>query len=158
MGMDLIGHEPITTHGEYFRASIWRWPTLWKFVCDSCGDILTEEDKESGNYNGGHFITKPKAMQIGTKLWSMLRTGVVAAYAEATPPVLSKIAAFHEELHKRLAEQGNGQFGSCRGTIIMTPGGIPVLQLREAKPDPLDPHVVAEFADFCVESGGFEIW
>lgn len=151
MGMDLLGHEPITTHGEYFRASIWRWPTLWKFVCDSCGDILTEEDQKSGNYNGGHFIAKPKAMQIGKKLWSMLRSGEVAAYAESTPPVLGKIAALH------LEEQGHGQFASCRGTIIMLPGAEPVLQLREAKPDTLDPQVVAEFADFCLESGGFRI-
>jgi hypothetical protein len=153
MGMDLKGHEPITTQGEYFHASMWCWPTLWKFVCDSCGDSLTEEDKEGGKYNGGHLIAKPKAMQVGAKLWSLLRTGEVAAYAAVTPPVLDEDAAEYMRFREAF-----GHGGVCKGTIVMTPGGEPVLQLRKARPEPLDANVVAEFADFCLESGGFEIW
>jgi len=153
MGMDLVGRKPISTHGEYFRSSCWQWGPLWKLLCDTCGSILTEEDKKNGQYNIGHLITDPKAKQIGAKIWSMLRSGEVAAYAAATPPVLDEgTAAF-----MRLTEEALGRrLGT--GTVIVSQGGKPTVHLRDAKPEPLDLHFVAEFADFCLQSGGFEIW
>ena len=36
MGMDVHGNDPTTKEGEYFRASIWGWPTITT-VIEACG-------------------------------------------------------------------------------------------------------------------------
>ena len=36
MGMDVTGNEPTTKEGEYFRASIWGWPSITT-VMEACG-------------------------------------------------------------------------------------------------------------------------
>ena len=36
MGMDVYGNEPANSKGEYFRASIWGWPTITT-VMEACG-------------------------------------------------------------------------------------------------------------------------
>jgi hypothetical protein len=36
MGMDLHGHNPTAPEGEYFRASIWTWPSLVKVITALC--------------------------------------------------------------------------------------------------------------------------
>ncbi len=36
MGMDVYGNEPASSKGEYFRASIWGWPTITT-VMEACG-------------------------------------------------------------------------------------------------------------------------
>ena len=63
MGFDLIGNNK-----NYFRNSIWYWPKLWYVICDTCDDILTEEDIENGQYNEGHFISEDKSKRISDRL------------------------------------------------------------------------------------------
>jgi hypothetical protein len=36
MGMDVSGRNPTSPEGEYFRASIWRWPLLVKVITTLC--------------------------------------------------------------------------------------------------------------------------
>ena len=37
--------------GSYFRNNVWWWRPLWKFVCNTCGDILSNEDFWFNNAN-----------------------------------------------------------------------------------------------------------
>jgi hypothetical protein len=36
MGMDVCGRNPSAPDGEYFRASIWKWPLLVKIITLLC--------------------------------------------------------------------------------------------------------------------------
>ena len=66
--------------GSYFRNNVWWWRPLWKFVCNTCGDILSNEDMENGEYNGGHVIDGHKAVAIALRLNKLLEDGFTFKY------------------------------------------------------------------------------
>tara|TARA_R110002020_G_scaffold16028_3_gene56862 strand:- start:7775 stop:8239 length:465 start_codon:yes stop_codon:yes gene_type:complete len=68
--------------GGYFRNNVWWWRPLWHFVCGVCDDILTEEDRNAGEFNDGHHITDKKAKAISKRLFKMLDNGEVKKYEE----------------------------------------------------------------------------
>ncbi len=44
MGMDVYGRNPSSEEGEYFRASVWTWGPIYSFICEQCGDLLSDEE------------------------------------------------------------------------------------------------------------------
>ena len=80
MGMDVVGINPKSEKGEYFRNNCWWWRPLWRYVCENCEDILTEEDMEAGHYNDGKKIDDDKAKKIASKLESLIKDGSVDKY------------------------------------------------------------------------------
>jgi hypothetical protein len=66
--------------GAYFRNNVWWWRPLWHFVCQVCDDILTEKDRQAGEYNDGHHINDKKAKAIAERLLEMLDNGQVKEY------------------------------------------------------------------------------
>jgi len=68
IGYDIIGIDPTSKEGEYFRNNLWWWPGLWEFVCNMADDILTEQDMVQGMLNNGREIGKNKARGIGQRL------------------------------------------------------------------------------------------
>ena len=55
---------------------------MWHFVCGVCDDILTEKDRNAGEFNDGHHITDKKAKAISKRLFKMLDNGEVKKYEE----------------------------------------------------------------------------
>jgi len=136
--------------GIYFRNNCWWWRPLWGFVCERCDDVLTEEDMERGTYNDGHEITEDKAIQIGIELTAMLENGRIKEYSdsykadiEALPKVICTLCN-NNNYGNRKKRDCNG----CQGTGERDDW---------AKSYPFDVENVKEFADFCLQSGGFEI-
>jgi len=80
MGFDLNGVDPISIKGEYFRANVWWWRPLWKFVCNYSDDILNEEDKERGTWNDWHEITNKKANKIADRIYDLDKKGEIKKY------------------------------------------------------------------------------
>ena len=68
------------TEGAYFRNNVWFWRPLWNFIGGCCGDILTENDIESGYMNDGHKISKTKSKRIARRLRKFFKDGSVASY------------------------------------------------------------------------------
>jgi len=68
------------TKGAYFRSNVWGWPGIWSYITTQCGDILTVKDAEGGCHNGGHIITKKKALAIHKKLSELDEQGLIDAF------------------------------------------------------------------------------
>ena len=80
MGFDLNGVDPISKKGEYFRANVWWWRPLWKFVCVNCDDILNEKDIEEGSWNNMFEIIDKKANKIADRIYDLDKKGEIKKY------------------------------------------------------------------------------
>ena len=148
------------TPGSYFRANVWYWRPLWQYVTVTCDDILTEKDMESGAYNDGHRISKTKANRIASRLKKLDKDGSIMKYELGYKEYLTS-------LPKEECDICNGT-----GKRIDDIG----ISARNANPDytcngcdgkgkkdnfgshyPFESDVVMRFAEFCEQSGGFEI-
>ena len=90
-------------------------------------DFMTDKQKEGGHYNDGKLIDQETAAKIGTKLKILLEDGTVDRWED-------HIKTRNEELKKsgNKEEQFAGNY-------------------------PFNRDNVEHFADFCLQSGGFEI-
>ena len=143
--------------GVYFRNNVWWWRPLWQFVCERFDDILTEQDMERGCYNDGHEITVDKAMDIGVELTAMLESGRIQEYSDRHKAELDAL----EQLECDICDgTGNRQEPPKTGAGDVSCNGCSGTGLKDdwAKSYPFDVENVREFAKFCLESGGFEIW
>ena len=143
--------------GVYFRNNVWWWRPLWQFVCERFDDILTEQDMERGCYNDGHEITVDKAMDIGVELTAMLESGRIQEYSDRHKAELDAL----EQLECDICDgTGNRQEPPKTGAGDVSCNGCSGTGLKDdlAKSYPFDVENVREFAKFCLESVGFEIW
>lgn len=137
MGMDLIGIKPANSAGGYFCNTVWYWIPLWEYIASECSDLVTERDITLGGSNSGHRISRTKANAIGKRLHRLLRTGKTQAYAKRLR-------------RSRLSRSKAPALVNVRKVVraLGVTAGPPEFSVEN----------VREFADFCVASGGFEIW
>ena len=124
MGMDVIGIEPYTEDGKYFRSNVWCWRPLWDFVCNSCS--LDDDIQQSGQLNDGYKIDEDLAVSIGITLKSLIDSGVVKQFAEFRQKELDALPDV-ECKHCNGTGQRNDQYvqGTCnachgKGTVRPT--------------------------------------
>jgi hypothetical protein len=79
MGMDLHGHNPTAPEGEYFRASIWTWPSLVKVITALCPEETS--NCKNWEYNEGDGLNGEQALQLAEALERKLRSGEVALHS-----------------------------------------------------------------------------
>jgi hypothetical protein len=148
------------TPGSYFRANVWWWRPLWQYVTVACYDILTEKDMERGDYNDGHRISKTKANRIASRLKKLDKNGSIMKYESEYKAYLKSLpredcnicegTGVREDEIGRKAREKDEEY-KCNGC------------LGEGKRDNFDTHYpfeseeVIRFAEFCEQSGGFEI-
>jgi len=140
------------TKGSYFRNNVWWWRPLWKYVCTTCGDILSDRDMERGSYNDGHLIVSSKASKLSDRLQSLIDSGEVKKYADAYKKHLESLPKKKCWLCKGTGKRNDMEVkdgcNSCSGTGFTD---------DEDKSYPFNEENVQEFAWFCAASGGFEI-
>ena len=142
--------------GTYFRNNVWGWRPLWNFVTAMCNDFLTEKDIEQGYYNDGHKISKTKAGKIAKKLYNLIEKGDVEAYESAYKRNLASLEQIYCDIcdatgkRQKPPETGAGDMecNGCNGTGKKD---------AWAKSYPFSVDNVRQFANFCANSGGFEI-
>ena len=119
--------------GVYFRNNCWWWRPLWSYVCGSCEDILDEDDMEGGGWNDGYQISEAKASAIAKRLFELIDSGDTKGY---------------EDHHKKTMEEAeeNNKGKEC---------GDDGYDWNNSYPFSVEN--VRSFAQFCSESGGFEI-
>ena len=148
------------TPGSYFRANVWWWRPLWQYVTVACYDILTEKDMERGDYNDGHRISKTKANRIASRLKKLDKDGSIMKYESEYKAYLKSLpredcnicegTGVREDEIGRKAREKDEEY-KCNGC------------LGEGKRDnfgthyPFESEEVIRFAEFCEQSGGFEI-
>lgn len=172
MGMDVYGKNAKTTKGEYFRNNVWWWRPLWNYCEELHGNIARKV--EYGYSNDGGGLGADDALELGKRLLDDIANGVTAKYE-----------AEHRE---HLASLPTSECEYCKGTGIRSDAvgienGMPDKELEEADAIilgrthgwcnscrghgkvqhfatnyPFSTENVREFAEFLVESGGFEIW
>lgn len=137
MGMEVIGLKPANSAGKYFHNTVWYWIPLWAYIVKECSDIVTQRDITLGEFNSDHRISRTKASAIGKRLQSLLRTGKTQAYAKCLR-------------HSSLSRSKAPALVNVRkvASALGVTAGPPEFSVEN----------VRKFADFCVASGGFEIW
>ena len=142
--------------GTYFRNNVRSWRPLWHFVTAVCDNILTEKDIESGSYNDGHKISKTKANKIAKRLHRMIESGYVKEYEEGYKKHLASLEqvdcdtcdATGKRQEPPTTGAGDVECNGCNGTGKKDDW---------AKSYPFDEDNVRQFANFCMNSGGFRI-
>jgi hypothetical protein len=172
MGFDVIGNDPTSEDGRYFRNNVWWWRRLVDFcfiiapkICASC---------EYWQSNDGDGLDADDAILLGIALEEAVNDGtaqhykdilyqsydkmpdLVCDYCEGTgirywpsqveeDGCVKKCSLFSDDdWQLKQPQECNG----CHGTGVERPW---------ATNYPFSPENVAEFAEFCKASGGFKI-
>jgi len=149
MGFDLYAISP---HNEeeksrYFRNNVWWWRPLWQY-CRITG-LITDREFNSGCFNDGFKIQTRKARRIGETLLLYIEDGSVGDYAKEYQQFLDNLPTTPCDTCKETGKMKDGtECNMCHGT-------------KRAKSTntwyPFSVENVKEFAEFCINSGGFEI-
>ena len=144
------------TPGSYYRANVWWWRPIWQYVCENCDDILTLNDVEHGEFNDGHKISKTKAKKIASRIRRLDKQGKIMEYElehkqhiKSLPQEECSICDGTGRRSKPpKAGAGDMKCNACQGI-----GEVDNWQCHY----PFESQPVVEFAEFCEQSGGFEI-
>lgn len=158
MGFDLNGIKPTAEVGVYFRNNCWWWRPLAEYVLSACDDLFEDGETKYWQSNDGQIVSISTAIKIAERLQAMINSGHVTRYAdryikeqEDTPQMECKCCngtGWRDDLEPEWREACNG-CNACHGT-----GKVDQPTIRY----PFSTENVAEFAAFCKDSGGFEIW
>jgi DnaJ-class molecular chaperone len=154
MGFDVFGKKPTNKVGEYFYNNIWEWRPLWDYVFRNL-EVLPEEDYKEGHYNNGYEINNEKARNIAIRLKQKIKNGKTEEY----------IAAYNKLLDELPAKP----CVSCDGSgLLNLPDSNDVVNCNVCngtgkaisfiKSYPMDIENMKDFAEFCKNSGGLEIY
>ncbi len=151
--------------GHYFRNNVWWWRPLWEFVCHHCFDYLTPKDMAKGHINDGHIISKTKATKIGKRLLKLIENKTVDRDVNEHTLIMEKAKANNDILDKQKENLKN------RVTKILGKEVPPMDYPEKYKEEwnrlqdqrqwdehyPFNKDNVRNFAEFCLQSGGFQI-
>ena len=161
MGFDLYGMNATSKEeGDYFRANVWWWRPLWQYVTVCCDDILTENDIVKGSYNDGHRISKTKANRIASRLKIADKNGETMKYELGYKEHLKSLPK--EECHicngEGMRNDEIGKEARNKNSAYTCNGCDGEGSTRNFNVHyPFESEEVMRFAEFCKESGGFEI-
>jgi hypothetical protein len=77
MGMDVMGTNPSTKKGEYFRNNVWWWRPLWNYCIEVAPELC---ENVNGHCNDGDGLDEDGAYELAKILREMLNEGHTAAY------------------------------------------------------------------------------
>ena len=150
MGMDVYGNKPKSEKGDYFRNNVWWWRPLWNYCATSAPELIDKETYVSGTYNDGKGLNAMKAAKLGVKLLTLIEDGSCATYKRERDLYLESIP---DEVCENCNGNNRGNFKKKNCKACEGKG------TRESweRHYPFDVENVKEFAEFCIESGGFKI-
>ena len=121
--------------GTYFRNNVWWWRGLWDYVYEVCDDIISEDEWNEGHSNSGLTIDEDRAKKISKRLNQLIKDGNAQKHIDMW------------EARRKLAEEHNK--GLKKGASDKN------YKWENSYPMHIDN--VQHFADFCADSGGFQI-
>jgi hypothetical protein len=171
MGMDVIGVNPTTKRGEYFRNNVWWWRKLADYCLENHGDIA--EKCEYWHSNDGDGLNADDSVALAERLLDDIANGRVDEYARSynewraslpredcnfcngTGIRTDRVGCQHgmpeRELPVEVQILVERTHGYCNGC-----GGIGTRESFMAS-YPFSKDNVEEFAHFLAECGGFQI-
>ena len=145
MGFDIYGLNPKEESGSYFRANCWYWRPLWSYVISVTPD-LTKEEVQAGSDNSGNRIDEYVAKKIGNNILAEEKSGNLEKYYQDRLDYLNN-------LPKETCYKCNGE--QVENCIVCNGSGE---KEHMDKSYPFSKELAVEFAKFCINSGGFEIY
>jgi len=173
MGMDVYGKNAQSKAGEYFRNNVWSWHPLWDYCTERHDDVI-EDHEGLGSSNDGFSLDEDQALTLANRLFDDIENGDTEKYRIRYYEDLSDLPRTDCE-HCNVTGIRDDQVGVAHGmpnreldeaTAILvgrTHGWCNACQgvgTREPWQASYDFSVenVNDFAGFCMNSGGFEIW
>lgn len=147
MGFDIYGLDPKEEDGSYFRANCWYWRPLWSYVISITID-LTIDERMAGSDNSGNQISKEVAEKIGRNILAEKESGFLKDYYQERKDYLENLPK--ESCYKCVEKDGkkDSDCHVCDGT-----GNRESMEASY----PFSDELAIKFANFCLNSGGFEI-
>ena len=116
--------------GFYFRNNVWWWRPLWDYVCTVCDSVMTEYQKERGEYNDGYEFDA----ELTAKMVELLDADIAKN-------------GHHQYEKEHLADQAEAKKQEESGEI----------DKAWVCSYPFDPKNVESFTNFLRYSGGFQV-
>ena len=136
--------------GHYFRNNCWWWRPLWNYCHNVAPDLIDEKLFEDGHSNSGAGLDDKGAKKLGQLLLQEINNGNTiryqAEYQQWIDDLPDDICS-----HCNGNNRGNNKMKDCRIC-----GGTGKTK-NWNKSYPFDIDNVREFAEFCLQSGGFRI-
>jgi len=152
--------------GHYFRNNVWWWRPLWDYVIENT-TCLTDQQKDEGMSNSGATISEEASIELALQLHKLIDNGHTKQHEESHMQEFNlaqeqneKLEESRKELHVKVVE--------ATGDDGIAPVNYPEpykqqwddlwAQKSWAGSYPFSEKNVLQFALFCYQSGGFEIW
>jgi|TARA_R110002012_G_C11474586_1_gene594341 hypothetical protein len=151
--------------GEYFRNNVWWWRRLAQYVYENTGEV-TEDEYNEWHMNSGHKVDEDKAIRIADTLEALIKQGHTAEYQMTVEKMMNKADKHNAEIEKELKALREKVI-KITGNKDIAPADYPEdynhhweqLYNQKSWNDsyPFTEENVQAFANFCRQSGGFEI-
>lgn len=153
MGMDVYGRKPKSKTGEYFQANVWYWHPLWQY-CEDMHPTLANEDKVPyAHSNDGSGLKSIDATNLGKLILKDIESGKAQEYILNRDQYLNSLPLedcdFCQTTGLRSWPEGDKTCNACNGI-----GQVKNFLTHYY----LELSVLEEFANFLIDSGGFNIW
>ena len=136
--------------GYYFRNNCWWWRPLWNYCYQVAPDLIDEKLWDSGHNNSGAGLNDKDARLLGNRLLQQIREGKTIEYQAEYQQYLDDIPDNDCGVCDG-NNRGNNKMKDCKR--CNTTGKSKNFN----KDYTFDVDNVKEFAEFCIQSGGFEI-
>ena len=136
--------------GTYFRNNCWWWRPLWNYCYQIADDLISEELFESGHGNSGAGLDDKGAKLLGLRLIQHIREGKTIQYQASYQQYLDDLPD-NDCFRCNNNNRGNNKKKEC--TNCNKTGKTTNFN----KNYPFDIDNVKQFAEFCLQSGGFKI-
>ena len=136
--------------GYYFRNNCWWWRPLWNYCYHVADDLISEEVFNSGHNNSGAGLDDKGAKLLGNRLLQQIREGNTVQYQASYQQYLDDLPD-DDCMRCNNNNRGNHKKKSCRSCNKTGKSE------NFNKHYPFDIDNVKDFAEFCIQSGGFEI-
>ena len=171
MGMDVIGVNPTSEKGEYFRNTVWYWHPLWDYCLNLHEEIAGKV--EYGHSNDGDGLNGYDSHTLGERLLADIENGITAEYEQRYNEYLAslpfddcrycgttgirtdEVGVEHGMPTKELDAELAVALGRTHGYCNACNGEGRTIPWNSNYPFSVDN--VREFAEFLLECGGFEI-
>jgi hypothetical protein len=162
MGVDLKGIKPRTDAGVCFHSNYWWWRPLADYVLPTCADIFLSGETKYWQSNDGQVVSAQTTQAIAARLKELLATGAVGRFAsryeaerKSTPKQRCSFCGGTGKRTDWPADISQSWIDKCHGcNACLGTGWVD----DTASFYPFSADNVREFAEFCENCGGFEIW
>jgi len=151
--------------GVYFRNNVWWWRRLAQYVYENT-DEISEDDYGLWHENSGHQVDEVIAIRIADRLEELIKQGHTAEYQSLVEEDMQKAEKHNKGIEAKL-EALRKSVIKLTGNKDIAPEGYPDIQKNQwevlygnknwESSYPFSVENVQDFADFCRQSGGFEI-